>query len=241
MKRSARGEDETTAIEVNASGTSKKSKKSGASSDDNVSPWYRIFTKGDEEYDEYMSKEWSFEKRGDVPLFEKLCLEGAQSGLSWRTILRKRSAYHRVFCGFEIDAVASMTSRDVDRILASASENPGDLVVRHRGKIEAVINNAKCVQQIRDERTARGVKIRHGAFDEFLWSFVDDRPVLNRWDGNLSSAATKSPESEAMSRALKSRGFKFIGPTTCYAMMVCAHQSCDLAILLDRKEVTVDF
>jgi DNA-3-methyladenine glycosylase I len=127
-------------------------------------PWYNIFTKGDIEYNAYMATEWGFEKRGDNLLFENLSLEGAQSGLSWLTILRKREAYRRVFHGFEINKVANMTPSDVDAIVQTTGE-PRDLVVRHRGKIEAVINNAQKIIQLRESEG-------DGAFDKFIWSFV---------------------------------------------------------------------
>jgi DNA-3-methyladenine glycosylase I len=156
-------------------------------------------------------------------MFEKLCLEGAQSGLSWLTILRKREAYRKTFHNFDIDKVAAMTGDDVQAILDTP---PGDkktgnthsVIVRHRGKIESVINNARCIQKM---RTSTEYEIGdHGVFDTFLWSFVDNRPILNtRWDGRLSDAHGKSDESEAMSKALKKLGFKFVGPTTCYSMM----------------------
>jgi DNA-3-methyladenine glycosylase I len=190
--------------------------------------WYNVFTKGDAEYNAYMAREWGMEKRGDVALFEKLSLEGAQSGLSWLTILRKRDAYRRVFHGFDVDRVAVMSERDVEAILSENSSDSRQIVVRHRGKIEAVINNAQCIQRMlqdqgecsgkRDKNEDRGGE-NHGVFDTFLWSFVNDSPILNEWDGNLATAATKSEESITMSKALKSLGFKFVGPTTCYAMM----------------------
>lgn len=173
------------------------------------SAWYNVFTKGDADYNRYMATEWGFEKRGDQALFEKQSLEAAQSGLSWLTILRKREAYRRTFHSFEIAKVAAMNN--VYEILAQDME-PRDMVVRHRGKIEAVINNA---QRILELQAADG----EGAFDRLLWSFVNDQPILNRWDGNLSTMPTKTPESEAMSKELKKRGFRFVGPTTCYAMM----------------------
>jgi DNA-3-methyladenine glycosylase I len=180
-------------------------------------PWYAIFTKNDEQYNRYMEEEWGTEKRGDVPLFEKLSLEGAQSGLSWLTILRKRVAYRRVFHGFDIQKVSAMTERDVQAILDETSDDSTQIVVRHRGKIESVINNAKCILKMRDEQ--QDDEASHGVFDKFLWSFVDDAPILNAWDGNLGTAPSKTDESVAMSKALKKLGFKFVGPTTCYALM----------------------
>jgi DNA-3-methyladenine glycosylase I len=160
-------------------------------------------------------------QRGDVPLFEKISLEGAQSGLSWLTILRKRSAYRRVFFDFDIARVAAMTQEDVDRIIEEDGENKRNIIVRHRGKIEAVINNAKCIQHMRinDEKEEA---TDNGVFDKFLWSFVQDQPILKK----LNDSPSQSPESQAMSKALKKHGFRFVGPTTCYAMM----QSVGMAI-----------
>jgi DNA-3-methyladenine glycosylase I len=182
---------------------------------DGAQPWYRFFTKGDEMYERYMADEWGFEKHGDEALFEKLSLEGAQSGLSWLTILRKRQAYRDAFHNFDPVKVAAMTPVDVDRIL---SESPGDsrqVVVRHRGKLESVINNAKCILEMRAADT--GAASDFGVFDHFMWSFVNHQPILN--SVTRSTLPTKSDESEAMSKALKKRGFKFVGPTTCYALM----------------------
>lgn len=156
-------------------------------------------------------------KRGNVALFEKMSLEGAQSGLSWLTILRKRNAYRRVFYNFDIDKVAAMTSHDVDRILAEQDkENPSNIIVRHRGKVESVINNAQCIQRMLQEHATEQ---RPNYFDEFLWSFVNDKPIVHHWNGNLKDANTQIPESIAMSKALKKLGFRFVGPTTMYAMM----------------------
>jgi len=159
-----------------------------------------------------------------VPLFEKISLEGAQSGLSWLTILRKRESYRRVFHNFEIDKVAGMTSADVERLLAEEDkDNPRNIIVRHRGKIESVINNAQCIQRLLKENPDKPEY-----FDELVWSFVDDKPILNtQWDGkSLQNALTQSEESQAMSKTLKSLGFRFVGPTTMYAFM----QSCGLII-----------
>ena len=156
-------------------------------------------------------------------MFEKLSLEGAQSGLSWLTILRKRDAYRSTFFQFDIDKVATMTPKDVQRILDTKPNSKSDtrsVVVRHRGKIEAVIHNAKRIQQMRKEMAEHGDS-SDGLFDKFLWSFVGDKPIVNAsWDGKkLSDCPSTSPESIAMSKALKDRGFKFVGPTTCYSMM----------------------
>lgn len=187
-------------------------------------PWYSVFTKSDPEYNQYMATEWGFEKRGDQGLFEKVCLEGAQSGLSWLTILRKREAYRKTFHNFDIHKVATMTDKDVQTILDTNEEDPTNMVVRHRGKIEATINNAKCIQAMCEEAEADNQKddTGHGVFDSFLWSFVNNKPILNtKWQQGqgLTGAVGKTPHSEAMSKALKMKGFRFVGPTTCYAMM----------------------
>ena len=201
------------------------SKVNDSAVDENIhKPWYTVFTKSDPEYNRYMATEWGFEKRGDTVLFEKICLEGAQSGLSWLTILKKREAYRTTFLNFDIESVATMTDTDIQRILDSDEEDPTNMVVRHRGKIEATINNAKCIQAMYNEDKVTNPKVgkQKDLFDNFLWSFVDDKPILNtQWKHGegLTNALSKSPESEAMSKALKKRGFRFVGPTTCYAMM----------------------
>lgn len=117
-----------------------------------------------------------------------------------------------------------MTDQDVERILNEEDkENTRNIVVRHRGKIESVINNAKCIQRLyveaaEDNETA--ITPKHGVFDHLLWNFVDDKPILNvSWKGDLRDAATQIPESQDMSKWLKKMGFRFVGPTTCYAMM----------------------
>lgn len=153
-----------------------------------------------------------------------MSLEGAQSGLSWLTVLRKRDAYRRVFHGFDVHRVAAMSTEDVERIIQETDKaNPRNLVVRHRGKIESVIRNAQCIQKMLQDNPDDP-----DSFDTFLWSFVDNRPILNRqWDGtSLKDAPTQSNESQQMSKALKSLGFQFVGPTTMYAMM----QSCGMVI-----------
>lgn len=191
------------------------------SSNDIVLPWYHVFTKGDPEYNAYMATEWSYEKRGDRALYEKICLEGAQSGLSWRTILRKREAYRQVFYQFDPHKVAAMTEADVERILATTADEPHQLIVRHRGKIEATIHNAKCLLEMQKEAGDTET-----ALDTFLWSFVQDKPILHSWGANftgdssqLSACPSQTTASQNMSKALKKKGWKFVGPTTCYAMM----------------------
>lgn len=119
-----------------------------------------------------------------------------------------------------MDQVAKMTDQDVERILAEEDkENTRNIIVRHRGKVESVISNAKCIQQLYADRKNKK-NPKHGVLDELLWSFVDDRPILNvSWQGDLKDAATQTQESKDMSKELKKLGFRFVGPTTCYAMM----------------------
>jgi DNA-3-methyladenine glycosylase I len=193
-------------------------KETRTTKENSSSSWYTAFTKTDPIYDAYMETEWGYEKRDDTLLFEKLCLEGAQSGLSWRTILNKREAYRKFFHGFDIDRVTQMTSSEVDDILNS-SVRGNDMVVRHRGKIESVIHNAKQLQTM-PERVDGYTNL-----SDYLWRFVDDKPILNAWK-MLSETPSKTDESEAMSKALKKLGFKFVGPTTCYSLM----QSCGFVI-----------
>mmetsp|Transcript_3981 Transcript_3981/g.7616 ORF Transcript_3981/g.7616 Transcript_3981/m.7616 type:complete len:271 (-) Transcript_3981:46-858(-) len=186
---------------------------------DPAAPWYTFYTRGDKFYDHYMSEEWGKEKASDRLLFEKLCLEGAQAGLSWRTILYKREAYRRTFRNFHVEDVASMTEKDAEDIIAAGTPEEADgRVVKHPGKIRSVIHNAKIVKDMHEE-------MGEGSFGSFLWSFVDHRPILNRWK-NVGDIPSQSDESRNMSKALKKKGFKFVGPTTCYAFM----QSCGFVI-----------
>ena len=174
-----------------------------------------------DEYKQYMRDEWAHEKRGCQPLFEKLCLEGAQAGLSWATILAKREGYRKAFHNFDISRCAAMTQADVEKLLAAESAT----IVRHRGKIESIIHNANCVQALIAERAAAGEPAAHGQFDAFLWSFVGGAPVLNDW-ADAKAIPSESAVANELSRALKARGFKFVGPKICYSLM----QSCGLVI-----------
>ena len=148
------------------------------------------------DYRIYHDDEWGFPVDDDRRLFEKLCLEGFQSGLSWLTILRKRPAFRAAFHDFDFHAVARMTAVDVESLLADPR------IIRHRGKIEATINNASCAIDMESE---------YGSLGAFFWSF---EPVARRTD-----IQPTSPESTAMAKALKERGFRFVGPTTAYAFM----------------------
>ncbi len=156
-------------------------------------------------YQAYHDGEWGFPVTDDRRLFEKLCLEGFQAGLSWLTILNKREAFRRGFAQFEAEKVARFGARDVERLLADAG------IVRHRGKIESTINNAKRVIELRQE---------FGSLAAYAWRFEPDpasRPA--RVTHEALRAMTTSPESLAMSRDLKKRGWTFVGPTTVYAFM----------------------
>jgi len=152
---------------------------------------------GDADYLRYHDTEWGFPVADDRRLFEKLCLEGFQSGLSWRTILNKRAAFRAAFAGFDFRQVAKFGEPEVERLLQDAA------IVRHRGKIEAVINNAQaCIELVAQE----------GSLARYVWSFEPaalERPVH----------ATETAASKALSKDLKKRGWKFVGPTTMYAFM----------------------
>jgi DNA-3-methyladenine glycosylase I len=151
----------------------------------------------------YHDREWGVPVHDDRRLFEMLVLEGAQAGLSWETILRKRERYREVFDEFDPARVARYGPEEVERLLS----DPG--VVRHRGKIEAAIKNARALLDVREEL---------GSFDAFVWSFVGGRPRRNDRQA-MADLPAKTPESEAISRELRRRGFRFVGPTICYAFM----------------------
>ena len=208
-------------------------------------PWYNHFTKNDLLYNQYMANEWGVEEKydddqkNDNVLFEKLCLESAQSGLSWRTILYKRQAYRDVFHNFDIAKVSQMTSIDIDNIMSfegssTSKTNANDdttknqVVVKHRAKLESVVHNAKQVIAMTSQEgaTCSDDTTNTSTFSNYLWSFVNHHPILNHWSC-IQDIPSKSKESEEMSSALKKfHGFKFIGPTTCYSFM----QSCGFVI-----------
>jgi DNA-3-methyladenine glycosylase I len=154
----------------------------------------------------YHDDEWGVPTHDDRALFELLTLEGAQAGLSWRTILMKRDGYRAAFAGFAVDAVAGYTDADVDRLVQDAS------IVRHRGKIQSTVTNARAIQTVQAE---------HGSFDAYVWNFVDGAPIVGAWQrvGDLPAVTS---EATALSKALKRQGFRFVGPTTTYAFMQAA-------------------
>ena len=163
---------------------------------------------GDPRYLAYHDEEWGTPSHDDRHLFEMLVLEGAQAGLSWSTILNKREGYRTAFAGFDAETVARFTPARVERLL----RDPG--IVRNRLKVESAVANAKAVLQVREEL---------GSLDAYLWSFVDGRPLVGGWR-SLGEIPAETDRSRAMSTDLKRRGFRFVGPTVCYAFM----QACGL-------------
>jgi len=160
----------------------------------------------DEEYLRYHDEEWGTPLHGDRQLFEKLSLEGFQAGLSWITILRRRPTFRTAFAGFDIDAVAAFDQRDVERLM----NDPG--IIRNRAKIEATISNARVTQQL--------VAGSPGALDELLWGFAP--PPRAAAPASFAELPATTDESTAASRALKKLGYRFVGPTTVYALMQSA-------------------
>jgi DNA-3-methyladenine glycosylase I len=154
----------------------------------------------------YHDEEWGSPLHGDRPLFEKLSLEGFQAGLSWLTILKRRPHFREVFSGFDVDAVAGLTADDVERLLG----DPG--IIRNRAKVEAAVGNARAVL---DLVAAEG----EGALDRLMWGFAPPRREEHERPQGLGDIPATSPESVAMSKELKRRGFRFVGPTTMYALM----------------------
>jgi len=176
-----------------------------------------------EDYQAYHDMEWGFPVDDDRRLFEKLCLEGFQSGLSWLTILRKRENFRRAFADFDYDRIARWNERSVERLL----RDPG--IVRHRGKIEATLANARNARALRDE---------FGSLGAFFWSFEpDDADRPTRFDERSLAALGETPASRALARALKKRGFRFVGPTTAYAFMQSMGIVNDHATDCDTRDV----
>jgi DNA-3-methyladenine glycosylase I len=158
----------------------------------------------------YHDEEWGVPAHGDGRLYEMLVLEGAQAGLSWSTILNKREGYRRAFSGFDPGKVARFDSRRVEGLLMDPS------IVRNRLKVLSAISNAQAVLRVQEE---------DGSLDSYLWSFVGGAPKVNRFR-TLGDIPAETAESAAMSKDLKRRGFKFVGPTVCYAFM----QACGLVL-----------
>ena len=172
---------------------------------------------------EYHDTEWGVAEHDDRRLFELLTLEGAQAGLSWTTILRKRESYRAAFSGFDPRAVAAYTERDVARLVGDPS------IVRNRAKIESTVSNARAVLTVQDEV---------GSFDRYAWGFVDGTPLVSSFE-QLDALPATTPESVAMSKDMKRRGFRFVGPTTVYAFMQAAGLADDhLVSCFRRRGVT---
>ncbi len=179
---------------------------------------------------DYHDLEWGVPVHDDRRLFEFLILEGAQAGLSWSTILKKRENYRRAFCDFAPTLVALFDDQDRARLLADTG------IVRNRLKIRSAIENAKIFLQVQQE---------FGSFDAYIWQFVDGAPVQNHWE-TLDEIPSQTAESARMSKALKKRGFRFVGPTICYAFMqavgmvndhvVGCFRYADLSLGADRRE-----
>jgi DNA-3-methyladenine glycosylase I len=164
------------------------------------------WAEGDDDMRVYHDEEWGVPQHDDKRLFELLTLEGAQAGLSWLTILKRRRGYVRAFKRFNPKLVAAFTEVDVERLLEDTT------IIRHRGKIESTINNAGAILALQRSGSS---------LDEFLWSFVQGTPKQRDWKKEPRLPGS-TPDAELMSKALKKRGFRFVGPTTCYSLMQAA-------------------
>jgi len=182
----------------------------------------RCWESSDPAYNAYHDEEWGRPVTDEAGVFERLCLEGFQSGLSWLTILRKRENFRKAFAGFDPDAVAAFDHRDVERLLGDAG------IIRHRGKIEAAIANAHATVELRDT----------SPLQELVWSFRRDGPAPAEWDA-------QTPESTELSKRLRAAGFRFVGPTTVYSTMqaigvVNDHRAdCDFRESVERERMTL--
>lgn len=155
------------------------------------------------EYEQYHDEEWGVPVRDDKVHFEFLILEGAQAGLSWSTVLNKRDGYRKAFANFDVKKVAAFDEEKILNIL----EDPG--IIRNKLKVRSVVNNAKCFLKVQQE---------FGSFSKYIWSFVNDQPIVGHWE-KMSDVPATTPESDALSKDLKKRGFKFVGSTIIYAHM----------------------
>jgi DNA-3-methyladenine glycosylase I len=161
------------------------------------------WAQGSELEQDYHDHEWGVPLHDDKKLFEFITLEGAQAGLSWLTVLRKRENYRRLFDGFKVEKIARYDKSKLETLLA----NPG--IIRNRLKVESTVSNARAFIEIQDE---------FGSFDGFIWRFTDGQPIVNRWQ-TIQEIPASTEISDAMSKALKKRGFRFVGSTICYAFM----------------------
>ncbi len=184
-------------------------------------PWVDL-TKWD--YVEYHDKEWGVPVHDDQTIFEFLTLEGAQAGLSWYTVLRKREAYRKAFRQFDPERVARYGKRE----LASLLNNPG--IIRNQQKIVAAINNAQCFLEVQAE---------FGSFDRYIWRFVDGKPIVHKLR-RLKDYRATSAESDALSKDLKKRGFKFVGSTISYAHMQATGMINDHVVDCFRRREIID-
>lgn len=157
----------------------------------------------DPDYIGYHDKEWGVPSHDDRHLFEMLVLEGAQAGLSWSTILHKRTGYRQAFDNFTPEKVARYTDKKIAALLSDSG------IVRNRAKINAAVTNAQAYLN---------VKAEFGSFDKYIWQFVGGKPITNKWK-KMGTIPAETKESQAMSKDLKKRGFRFVGPTICYAFM----------------------
>ncbi len=151
----------------------------------------------------YHDKEWGVANHDDKSLFEFLILEGAQAGLSWSTILRKRDGYRKAFDNFDVKKISHYSEKDISRLLANSE------IIRNKLKIHAAITNARAFLRVQEQ---------FGGFGPYIWQFVNGRPIQNSWR-KMSDIPSSTPQSEAMSKDLQKRGFKFVGSTICYAFM----------------------
>ena len=158
---------------------------------------------GDDQYIAYHDEEWGVPVHDDRKQFEFLTLESAQAGLSWATVLRKRENYRRAFASFDPEKVARFTAKQIEKLLL----DPG--IIRNRLKVQAAVTNARFFLDVQEE---------FGTFDQYIWSFVGQLPKQIVWE-SIKDVPAKTPESDAMSKDLKRRGFKFVGSTICYAFM----------------------
>jgi len=166
----------------------------------------------------YHDREWGVPVHDDRTLFEFITLEGAQAGLSWSTILNKRAGYRVAFCDWDLGKVARLNQRSIDRLVKDPS------IVRHRGKIESTVGNAKASLKVIEQ---------HGSLGTYLWQFVEHKPIINRYKA-MAEVPSKTAASDAMSKQLKRDGFKFVGSTICYAFMQAVGMTNDHLISCPR-------